>query len=271
MVNAMKKPIIITTLLALTPLAFAQNSSDTLSPETKQAAQEWVKNMAEQQANAFQDAIRTGRISADKAAAQTGSGVVEIYSIKDYPAPDAVRQSILRGTEMSRRGILTVPPARVLTEAQVSKKLAQWNSLPLEVLKKSLTFSPAELAATPLSTGKLLDAGTVGVTLSNGLSTGLTRTYQVPGIGIITFDEEDYPSSPTLHIRLAKESFNTDIGGVPAIARAVRTTDGRGSALLRWITPRRSYELSLITDHGTRMEQNQQLLKTIASQMVEIK
>jgi hypothetical protein len=267
----MEKLIVVAILFALASPTFAQDTPNTLTPEVRQAAQEWVKGMAEQQATAFQDAIRTERLTSDMVATQKGGGTVEIYSIKDYPAPDAVKQSILRGAERSKQGVLTVPPERVLTEAQALKKLAKWNSQPLELLEKELTFSPAQLDATPLSNGKLLDAGTVGITLSNGLSTGLTRTYQVPGVGIITFDEEDYPSSPTLHILLARESFNTDISGIPAIASAARTTDGRGSASLRWITPLRSYELSLITDHGAHMEQNQQLLKAIAGRMVEIK
>jgi hypothetical protein len=270
MVNFMKKSIIAATLFVLTAPICAQQAEDTGAP-TNQAIGEWLRSMAEQQLNTVKSTNRTKNpATSDKWAFPKEPGV-HIYSIKDYPAPDPVKESILHGAEMSKRDAVTVPPERVLTEAAARSKLATWISQPLDALEKSLTFAPAELSATPLSTGKLLDAGTVGSTLSNGLSTGFTRTYQVPGAGIITFDEVDYPSSPHLQILLAEESFNTDIDGTPAIAGAIRTTDGRGSASLRWITPLRSYRLTLITDNGTHIEQGQQLLKTIASQMVETK
>lgn len=38
---------------------------------------------------------------------------------------------------------------------------------------------------------------------------------------------------------------------------------------MRWITPKRSYTLTLITDKGDRLEQGRQMLKAIASQMDE--
>jgi hypothetical protein len=75
-----------------------------------------------------------------------------------------------------------------------------------------------------------------------------------------------HPARPAI---FSGAAHHTDVDGTPAIARRVRTTDGRGEATLRWITPKWSYTLTLITDKGDRLEQGRQMLKAIASQMDE--
>lgn len=257
-----KSTILAGFLLALTVPVWAQSNANE-SLQDRRAINDWLRTLAAQRAGIDPETKRF--VGVQQPSDPPG---VHIYDAANFPAPESVKKLLYQDSTSPERA-RPVAPEKVPTEAQARARLARWKKTPTEELAKSLTFVPAEISSTPLATGTLLDAGSTGSTLGHGISTGLTRTYDVPGMGLITLDEVDYPSSPSLSIMLVKEAFNTDVDGTPTIARRVRTTDGRGEATLRWITPKRSYTLTLITDKGDRLEQGQHMLKAIASQMEE--
>lgn len=247
-------------ILALAAVSFATSlfAQEAVQPrQTPQVPQEmgdWTRSLALKE-------LEEGRSAASRGTpAEQGS--VDIISLADMDAPPAVKANMAKGIEKRSEGTLKVAPGIIPSTAEVIAGLSKVRRSDAE-LKRRLGYTPANISRTPIGAAELLGTEPNG-TIHGATSTGLSRTYRVPKVGVIILSEDDYIASGT-KLTLIREMLNTDVNGVPARSYTARSEDGRGRTELRWVTPKRSYFLTLITDDGARIEQGEQLLKQIAS------
>lgn len=234
---------------------FAQSAAPPpQATDIDEAMASWMRQKAEQ-------SIIDGQARRATGAGQS-KGLLEIRSLADYPAPSAIKQNIAAGIRARSHGPLQVADGAI---PSVSSLISTHRSVVRTgaELRQRLSSAPADLSHTALGQAELLSTEPTG-TLSAGRSTGLVRLYRLGQGGIIVFSEDDYIASGT-KITLIRETLNTDVNGVPARAYAARSNDGRAKAELRWVTPTRSFWLTLITDDGARIESGEKLLMQIAN------
>lgn len=191
-------------------------------------------------------------------------GSLRIYPLEAYPAPEVIRAAIAKGIEERRKGVMLVPEENVPTVSDLMASLRESGSV---AKSTRLSLRPADLTSTGLSQAELLGTAPIGAGKTTGF-TGVSRTYRVATLGTIELSEEDYVASGAQLI-LAKEALNTHVGATPAIFWAARTQTGRAMAELAWITPRRSYKMTFLTDDARRLPEGQRMLIRIATQLPE--
>lgn len=241
-------------MLATQPCLADPTDPAALSPRLESEIADWLR--AESEQHAHDTAKRIGR--------RTGSDYLRIYPLADYPAPDSIKHHIADGMRSRSRGTIEVDAGRIPSVASIEQRLSGRVRTPAE-LQERLSYAPADISATPLATATLISTEPAGAVDGNR-STGLTRVYRLQDGSLISLTEDDYIASKTT-LSLVKESLNTAVNGTPAYTQAVRSKDGRGESQLRWVTPERSYWLSLASDDGAHIEHGQQLLMQIARQI----
>lgn len=246
--------LIFLSFLLLGP-AFSQEAP--ISQAERQAISDWVISEMMRVTQASQEAMRSGK--------PPEPGSLRIYSLKEHPVPEAMKKSIAEGIA-ARSRITTVSSEQIIKPSQVLATARGMRRTERE-LRSGLTFPPANVSQTALARAQLMGADYSGMRKA-GKSSGLMRIYRLPGTGVIELSEDDYVSAGT-QLTLVRESFNAMVDGTPAIAHAAKSTDGRGSATLAWVTPRRSYRLVLLTDNGNLLPQGQKLLLDTATRLVE--
>lgn len=185
---------------------------------------------------------------------------LKIYSLKDFPASEAVKSIVAAGAARGG-GVQTVAAGKIPSTAAVIAELSPVRRSNSE-LERNLSYAPADLSKTPLAAAELLSTEPTG-TIGGADSTGVARFFRVPNWGVVQFSEDDYLASKT-RIKLIRETLNVDVNGTPARSYSVRSEDGKGLAELRWVTPTRSYGLTLISDDGSRIEAAEMMLMQIA-------
>jgi len=129
-------------------------------------------------------------------------------------------------------------------------------------MERRIFHDVVSIEGTAIGAAELLSIEPTGV-ISRERSTGAVRTYNVPGLGIVVLSEDNYIESGTV-ITLVEETMNTDVNGYPARSYAARTKDGRGKAEVRWVTPTKSYWMTLVSDDGGHIEQGERTLMHVA-------
>lgn len=189
-------------------------------------------------------------------------GSLNIVPLSAYDAPPAIKQRIADGIASRAAGTLDVAAGTLPSTAKVIGNL-RGRGMSDEDLARQLSAAPVDLSGTPLGTAERLGAEPNGA-LIDGRWTGVSRVFRIAGIGLIVLAEDDYHASGT-QITLIREMLNATVSGVPARAYSARAADGRSTSSLRWVTPRRSCFLTLISDDGTDIAAGERLLLQIAN------
>lgn len=251
--------LMVLSLAGLSP-AFAQesrvqdveNDADTqyaMAELVGQQAQQWVAQSAGRGFKALEPGVYT-------------------VSLNDIPASTEAKDIIESNIrKYAQDGYISVPNERIPKPSTISSLLSRRESRPVEQFRDRLALPPSDLSNTVLAKAEYLDARPSGK-IENGRASGLTRVYRIADAGLITFGEDDYRSAGT-RITRVKEALNAEVNGVPAEATALKAADGRASVMLRWITPLRSYRLTLVTDNSDHLQKNKDLLMDIATRVIE--
>lgn len=184
-----------------------------------------------------------------------------ITSLSDYPAPPAVKDNIITGIRARERGVLDSPENSIPSTSTIVANLSPAIKTESE-LRQLLSYTPVNISRTALKDAKLIGTNATGKITSDG-ATGLVRTFDVPHRGLVILSEDDYLASQT-RLTIIRETLNETVNGTPARSYAARSKDGRGKAEVRWVTPQKSYWLTLITDDGSRIEEAESYLLDIA-------
>lgn len=214
---------------------------------------DWMKSEVQRMVSDRRSAAATGAPEAE--------GALEIYSLRDFPAPQAVKDAMTAGMRGRGDGARTVAAGKIPSTSSVIANLSLVRRSNSE-MTRNLSYTPADLSKTPLGAAELLSTEPTG-SIHGDRSTGVSRFYRVPNVGLVEFSENDYLASRT-RIKLIRETLNVDVNGTPARSYSVRSEDGKGKAELRWVTPSRSYWLTLISDDGTHIEAGEKMLMQIA-------
>ena len=191
----------------------------------------------------------------------TQDELLELVSLKDYNASVQEKNRIVSGIQLRSAGPLQVEEGPLPSASEIATGFRTRIRSGTE-LKEKLSYVPADLSRSPVGPAELLRIEPTG-TISNGKSTGLIRTYLLPGSGVLVVSEDDYVASQT-RITLIRETLNANVNGIPARAYSAMSKDGRGKAELRWVTPNRSYWLTFITDDSTQLQSGEMLLRQVA-------
>lgn len=243
-------------LLASSP-SFAQDN-DQVKTMADPAVSEWVMAESVKQAAQIRDTLIRGT--------SVESPGLYVYSLEEYPAPAAVKESIRKGIEKRRQGVIEVAPGQIPSSSKTLSSFNPAQSQNPDRFRQRLTSSPTDLSRTALASAELISSEPGGQ-IQDGRATGMTRIYNVPNFGVVSFGEDDYLSAKSRIIQV-KEALNSEVNGVPAIAYAEKTSDNRGRATLSWVTSMRSYRLVMLTD-SDRLRAGQKLLMDIATHIVE--
>ena len=129
-------------------------------------------------------------------------------------------------------------------------------------VRPGLLAEPRPIVGTQLESARFVEATTAGG-LKEGKWTGLSRVFDVAGLGLVVFDEVDYVASEA-SITVIEEWINVDVNGHPGIAKTARSEDGRTLVSVAWTTDRFSLSLMLQPTFPDNVESNQQALLAIA-------
>lgn len=132
----------------------------------------------------------------------------------------------------------------------------------------------AALRVTPigLGTSGLSPAHTLDVRISGGLVggrwTGLTRTFDLPDLGVVVLNETDHVAGHE-SVSVIKEWINVDIHGQPGSVRTARDASGKTLVTVGWANERKIYSLRLQPQHPEQRDLNQLRLIEIAKALQE--
>lgn len=137
----------------------------------------------------------------------------------------------------------------------------------LEQVEPALKVTPISLGSSDLSAATLLEVRLSGG-LIDGRWTGLTRTFDLPDLGIVVLNETDHAAGRE-SITLIKEWINIDIHGQPGSVRTARGASGHTLVTVGWANQRKIYSLRLQPHHPEQHGSNQARLVGIAKALAE--
>lgn len=185
---------------------FAQHAAAPRTPADQQTL-DWLRAGALGAAGSGSDVTRGSPV---------GHGQLRIIPLSEWDAPPSITQSVAQGIMQQSKGSLTVASGAIPSTDEVIGRLSNTRRSDAE-LKQRLGYAPADISATPIGAAELLSTEPNG-TISGGRSTGVSRAYRAPNVGVIILSEDDYHASKT-EITLIRETLNEDVNGVPARVR----------------------------------------------------
>lgn len=217
------------------------------------AVGQWLRDLTEEGVARQQEALLHDAPSAE--------GAYVVQSIADLDAPPIVKthfqdEAVARYTGVMTVAMGTIPSVAALMAQTPVRVLSD------QILRERLPVPPAGIAGTPLRAARLVNTDWWG-TRSGINATGLSRIYLLEGTGFIEFSEDSYRLGAGKIIQF-KEALNATVGDTPAMSHMERSVDGRGMAVLSWVTPEKSFQLRLVTDDGASIEKGAELLMQIA-------
>ncbi|MET0937211.1 MAG: hypothetical protein ABWX83_14545 [Luteibacter sp.] len=132
----------------------------------------------------------------------------------------------------------------------------------LEEILPRLRYVPIALTGTVRELSPMVEATTAGG-LSEGKWTGISRSWDVAGLGFIQLDESEYKDSGG-SITLVRELLNSDVNGHPATVRTVRSADGATLVSVSWVTETTTRRLNLQPVDPAATKANEQALLSLA-------
>lgn len=195
----------------------------------------------------------------------TQGGSHRVLALDDLDAPEAVKQQL-------RKDIVGDQASRQNAGAEIPSVESVLASLPrtqhsARALRQRLPAAPSNLQATRLGAAELIGMEPSGAI--DGLqSSGLTRYYRLPDIGIVEFSEDSFRAAGR-HIEVIADMQNVRING--ALGRREVYTDayGRSRIALAWTRHDKTYALVAITGAGTDAQRTVGVLGEIAAAVVD--
>jgi hypothetical protein len=125
-----------------------------------------------------------------------------------------------------------------------------------------LRYAPIALVGTVLEGLPMVEATTAGG-VSDGRWSGVTRSWDIAGLGFVQLDESEYRETGG-SITLVREWLNSDVNGHPATLKTMRSDDGATLVSISWVTDTTDFRLDLQPVHAEAVEANQQTLLELA-------
>lgn len=133
----------------------------------------------------------------------------------------------------------------------------------LELARPHLRYEPASVAGTSLATAALQDVATGGQ-VASGRWSGVTRTWEVAGLGVVQLDESEFRETGG-SITVIKEWLNADVSGYPATLKTMRVASGNTLVSVAWATDTTSYRLDLQPLDPSALRVNEKILLELAN------
>lgn len=178
--------------------------------------------------------------------------------------------------EQRSRGFYTVGPDKVIDRRAAMRSSAnQRGYIPrhdrtfrtLTEIKDDLVVRPIDLATSELASATLMEVR-LGGNYHHGKWTGVSRTFEVPDLGLVVLDEKDHAASRD-SVTVVQEWVNTDVNGNAGTVKTARNKSGRSLVLVGWANRRKLYSLELQPNRPEAIEKNQARLLEIARKLVE--
>lgn len=156
-----------------------------------------------------------------------------------------------------------VPNLRRATHAAISSgSLSSKRYRALTDILPHLRYPPIALDGTVLEGLPMVEATTAGG-VSDGRWSGVTRSWDVAGLGFVQLDESEYRETGG-SITLVKEWLNSDVNGHPATLKTMRPENGATLVSISWVTDTTDFRLDLQPVHAEAVEANQRTLLDLA-------
>ncbi len=104
--------------------------------------------------------------------------------------------------------------------------------------------------------------------LDGGTSSGLSRFYQLEGVGIVEFSENNFLAAG-MQIEVIAEAQNTEVNGKPANLGKAVDGAGRTRVELAWTGDSKTYSLIATGEPGSDVERSARVLHDIAEAIVD--
>ena len=197
---------------------------------------------------------------------------LHIVPLEQSPFVGAVgRQAAREFADREKKGSLIVragevPDLRAATRSSGTgrhrRSLTETPRRSLESIRPQLRYEPISVAGTVLEKAELVEASTAGG-LRDGRWTGVTRAWEVPGLGYVQLDESEYRESGG-SITVVKEWLNAEVNGSPASIQTKRERRGKALVSLGWITDSTTYRLDLQPRDPAAVKANETALLDLA-------
>jgi hypothetical protein len=168
-----------------------------------------------------------------------------------------------KGAHVARSG--EVPDLRTAGRRPGSRSRRSVSSAPhpsLESIRPRLRYEPISVRGTILEKAPLSEATTAGG-LRDGRWTGVTRAWEVPGLGYVQLDESEYRESGG-SITVVQEWLNTDVNGTPASIQTKRERRGKALVALAWVTDSTVFRMNLQPLDPAAVKSNEEALLALA-------
>lgn len=137
----------------------------------------------------------------------------------------------------------------------------------LSDIQDDLRVTPIGLGTSELSSATLMEIRLGGNHL-DGKWTGVSRTFEVPDLGLVVLEENDHAASKD-SVTVIQEWVNTDVNGYEGTVKTARDRSGRSLVRVGWANQRKLYSLELQPNRPEAIERNQARLLDIARKLVE--
>lgn len=132
----------------------------------------------------------------------------------------------------------------------------------LASIRPHLRYEPISVKGTILQNVRLVEA-TTGGGLLDGRWTGVSRSWEVAGLGYVQLEESEYRESGG-SITLIKEWVNADVNGSPGSVQTKRERRGKTLVSLDWVTDNTAFRLDLQPLDPNAVKANQEALLALA-------
>lgn len=187
-------------------------------------------------------------------------GTYRVIPLDELEAPDEVKQRFRDEIAQSKVKVKRVSNGEIPSNAEMTALLPK--VVPTsEVLRSRLRSPPTDLQATPLGAAELIGMELNGA-VNGVLHTGLTRFYQLEGIGIVEFNENHF-RAPGAAITVIAEMQNVRVNGQQGRLERITDRQGRSRATLTWAGESKFYIMTA-TGEGD-VQRKAEVLQQIAA------
>jgi len=201
-----------------------------------------------------------------------GSPGLHIVSLDKSPFVGAMAGQIKQEiAEHSANGVVAAPASEVL-DMRNARRLAKGHVDRFTMFDKAyasvadirphLRYEPISVSGTILDGLPLVEATAAGG-LKDGRWSGLSRSWDVAGLGFVQLSESEYRESGG-SITMVKEWVNAEVNGHAATIKTSRDDEGVTRVALGWVTDSTVFRLDLQPVDGDALKGNQEALLAMA-------
>ena len=203
-----------------------------------------------------------------QAAAQASTspaGSYRVVRLADLDAPEEVKQQLRADIERSN-GVVQAAAGNIPSQAEMLAAVPRTQRSASEP-RQRLPQPPSSQEASVLGPAELIGMEPSGA-LEGGRSSGLSRFFQLEGVGVVEFSENNFVAAGT-HIEVIAEAQNTTVKGAPAHVKKSADSAGRTRVELAWTGDSKTYSLIATGERGSDVERNARVLHDIAADIVD--